>query len=544
MTVKSYRFAWAMALPFVALAACNNKGSSAAVDASTPYLSLSVREEDRLALLDTADLLQQGMYAQAKSNLASIEKPDTVRIGLSAEGTGAEAAKKAVEEAAKIWNEAMKGAVTIETGASVEDADLAIYLEPTVMEVHSNYTAPGCSNLTIKTQEGGRKGELKVAASRPGATTEHSPASLLHLVSKGIAGFLGLARDQKSQGLMGQDTHIDTVPVKPSDDEVKTLLQLFRYEKALSDSAEAKAKPSIEFPALKLESTEKDLGEAWRGESIHASFPYKNEGNSQLEIDVKPACGCTVAKFDKVLAPGQSGTIEVDFATAGFSGKSSKHIDIFTNSPSSKNAKITFTANVKPTFDVQPTGMVQIPLNDSGPTSYALTIKPLEPEGAAVQEVSSTGKYLTGKVEKAGDAFKVNLTVAPDVPNGRTVQSLKVKTTSKREPEFNISVALDKGIVAIPSACYFGYLKGDEKFPMMRNIQIQRKGRPFKITKVDAGDPKLSTEVKEAKPGSEYILKVTFQGGWPQGTQTRTIVVHTDDPKVPKIELAVQATVR
>ena len=49
----------------------------------------------------------------------------------------------------------------------------------------------------------------------------------------------------------------------------------------------------------------KDVGTVPKGEKIIHDFVIKNEGDADLQItNVQPACGCTVAEFDKLIKPG------------------------------------------------------------------------------------------------------------------------------------------------------------------------------------------------------------------------------------------------
>jgi len=78
---------------------------------------------------------------------------------------------------------------------------------------------------------------------------------------------------------------------------------------------------------------EHDFGKVEAGEKIGCFFTYTNSGNGSLVINsVSTSCGCTVPKYDKKpLAPGKSGTLEVIFNTAGYSGMQSKTITIQSN---------------------------------------------------------------------------------------------------------------------------------------------------------------------------------------------------------------------
>ncbi len=78
---------------------------------------------------------------------------------------------------------------------------------------------------------------------------------------------------------------------------------------------------------------EHDFGKVEAGEKIGCFFTYTNSGNGSLVINsVSTSCGCTVPKYDKrPLPPGKSGTLEVIFNTAGYSGIQSKTVTIQSN---------------------------------------------------------------------------------------------------------------------------------------------------------------------------------------------------------------------
>ncbi|MDR2423051.1 MAG: DUF1573 domain-containing protein, partial [Deltaproteobacteria bacterium] len=47
------------------------------------------------------------------------------------------------------------------------------------------------------------------------------------------------------------------------------------------------------------------------GSSVTHEFAVHNQGDDDLTLEVVPGCGCTVASYDKTIAPGESGTIAV-----------------------------------------------------------------------------------------------------------------------------------------------------------------------------------------------------------------------------------------
>src|SRR5882757_6798837 len=65
----------------------------------------------------------------------------------------------------------------------------------------------------------------------------------------------------------------------------------------------------------------KDVGSVPKGQKIIHDFVIKNDGDADLTItNVQPACGCTVAEFDKLIKPGATGKVHAVVDTAAFGG--------------------------------------------------------------------------------------------------------------------------------------------------------------------------------------------------------------------------------
>ncbi len=77
-----------------------------------------------------------------------------------------------------------------------------------------------------------------------------------------------------------------------------------------------------------------DFGQAKEGEVLKHEFILKNGSRETLTIkDVNTSCGCTASKVGKkILLPGQSTAIEVQFNSKGYSGPVQQYIYVHTNS--------------------------------------------------------------------------------------------------------------------------------------------------------------------------------------------------------------------
>ena len=99
-------------------------------------------------------------------------------------------------------------------------------------------------------------------------------------------------------------------------------------------------------PRLTLVEPIKDFGTVPKGREDRLGFEIKNTGTADLEIlAAKPACGCTVADFDKVIKPGQTGKVTAHVDTTNFAGPIAKAVTLETNDPTTPNAQVTITAD-------------------------------------------------------------------------------------------------------------------------------------------------------------------------------------------------------
>ena len=92
--------------------------------------------------------------------------------------------------------------------------------------------------------------------------------------------------------------------------------------------AQEKANEAAKGPRLTIVEPIKDFGVVPKGQKLDWSFEIRNTGTSDLEIlAAKPGCGCTVADFDKVIKPGQSGKVTGRFRATGIRPKCTDKIN-------------------------------------------------------------------------------------------------------------------------------------------------------------------------------------------------------------------------
>jgi len=113
-------------------------------------------------------------------------------------------------------------------------------------------------------------------------------------------------------------------------------------------------------PKIVFECDAWDFGRVKQGDKAECEFLFRNDGRDVLVISrVETTCGCTAALVsDKRLEPGQKGRIKVAFSTAGYGGRVTKHVFVYSNDPSRQRVRLAVTADIEtppqPRFEIAP----------------------------------------------------------------------------------------------------------------------------------------------------------------------------------------------
>ena len=91
-----------------------------------------------------------------------------------------------------------------------------------------------------------------------------------------------------------------------------------------------------------------------RDSVVNAAFKITNTGSKPLRItEVRPACGCTVVKYDSIIAPGKSGVIEPQVNLKGMrGGPMARTVTVASNAANSPSVTLTIEAFITPAIEV------------------------------------------------------------------------------------------------------------------------------------------------------------------------------------------------
>jgi hypothetical protein len=335
-------------------------------------------------------------------------------------------------------------------------------------------------------------------------------------------------------------------------------------EAAKKSDAPAAAKDADKAPRLTVIEPVKDYGTVPKGEKLNWVFAVKNTGTADLQIiAARPACGCTVAEFDKVVKPGETGKVTAQVDTTAFSGPIAKTVTLETNDPTTPTAQLTLHAIVKPYVEAYPAGFVRYTLLQGDAETQSVTLYSEEDEPFQITKVETPGdwvKVTTTKIEseteraqggKAGQAqYKVNITVGgPDTKPGPLADKIHIYTNSKHQPEYPISIS---GVIRPPYRVEPTMMNFGEVAPtdvaasraiVVRSNDLKTPER-FQVTKVESSLSAISTAVKPGANKGEYEVMLQVTKDAKPGDIDGTVKIYTNDQVNPVATVPVKATVK
>lgn len=316
-------------------------------------------------------------------------------------------------------------------------------------------------------------------------------------------------------------------------------------------SADARPKAHVAEPVH-------EAGTLAPGEKVVHDFVVENQGEAPLEItDVRPACGCTVAEFDRTIAPGTSGKVHAVLDTSTFAGAISKGITVLTNDPVRPSIQLTLKATVEPHLMVDPgyARFIQPQLSDPGVVVQRLWTKSFD--HLEILDVTSPYPFLTVTHEKIEDPENRHeegvgpqheLTLVLDyteAPVGALADYVTVRTNHPKQPEVKVPISgfIRPLMVVTPNEADFGAVAMDDDGAFGSLVLKHYGSTPLEIRAAESSVPGVEVEVEPVTEGSEFRVRVELTPEMPKGAFNGLITLSTNQPRKPTVEIPIKGSV-
>lgn len=342
--------------------------------------------------------------------------------------------------------------------------------------------------------------------------------------------------------------------------------------KAKKDDSEAAAKVAAaeqkeaeKAPKLSIVDPVKDFGVVAKGDKLDWGFSIKNTGTTDLQIiSAKPGCGCTVADFDKVIKPGETGKVTAHVDTTNFAGPIAKSVTVETNDPNNPTSQLTIHAIVKPYVEAYPAGFVRYNMLQGDTETQSVTFYSEEEEPFEITKIEVPGDYVKAtlkKLESESDKvpnvgrpgqsqYKVDITVGgPDAKIGPLGEKVHILTNSKHQPEYWISLSgvIRPTIRVEPLGINFGEItpsdNGATRVVMLKSNDLKTPDR-FVVSKAETSTPLVGVTVKPTPNKGEYEVTLQIAKDAKPGDIDGAVKIYTSDKINPIVTVPIKGTIK
>lgn len=323
---------------------------------------------------------------------------------------------------------------------------------------------------------------------------------------------------------------------------------------AATTFAQADGSPSMVVPSKIV-----DAGKVSQGVTVDAVFDLVNEGDATLTVKaVRPTCGCTVADFDKEIAPGATGKIKAKLDTKDFAGPISKSILVMTDDPQNPTVTLVIKADIRPFVEILPRPLIRFNAVLHEPMNQTFIVAGADPEKTLkVSSVDSSVPFLTTSVRKlSGDElvqgksksqYEVTLSLSDDAPVGPVNAVLSVNTDLKEAPTVPVKVyGVVRALIHVtPTQVQFGSVEAKAR-PGRNLIVVNNRtdGTRVEVTGAKVNDPAFDAQVTTIEQGRRYQVTVVIKAEADPGSRDATLTLTTTDKDFPTVTVPVRASLR
>lgn len=261
--------------------------------------------------------------------------------------------------------------------------------------------------------------------------------------------------------------------------------------------------------------------------------------------------------YDRVTPPGQEGSIAVTLNTRKFNKPISKTVTITTNDPRSKRVVLTMKATVRSPLEIRPSDRAdfRVYYGDGGKRVLGLILR--EDTEARLVSIQSNSDLFTVDWKPyvpsetpseeeteifagPGRAFRLEIGLGPEAPVGYHSGRITVHLDGTKQKTLEIkALARVMGQIHFsPQWIYFGSVKADGPQQSERLLEVRsHSGHPFTVTGVEYQGFPLEWEIRPLEDGNGTDILFRWEGSEPAGIHKGRVVVTTDNPAQPRLEI-------
>ena len=299
-------------------------------------------------------------------------------------------------------------------------------------------------------------------------------------------------------------------------------------------------------PKIQFATMSHDFGRLSSGQVARHDFIFTNTGNAVLEItSVKPACGCTTAgEWSKLVEPGQTGTIALQFNSAGFSGMVVKTATITCTDPAASSLTLQMSGNVWKEVDVIP----QFAVLNGNSESFADAKTAIKVVNNGETPLEITGWQIDNsmfiadlKTNQPGKEYELQVRAVPPLNTSATHGIVTLKTSSPSVPTVAVTAMLMLQPVISVTPAQVNLPPPPLNNGYIHTITVNNAGtNSIKLGEVTVSDSRITAATKETTPGKAFSVEINIpQGFVAKAGQPTEVAIKTTHPQFPEVKIGV-----
>jgi len=176
-------------------------------------------------------------------------------------------------------------------------------------------------------------------------------------------------------------------------------------------------------PKIEFEKVMHDFGNVGPRTNNLCEFRFTNAGNSTLKIgEIVNTCGCTPFVLEKKeYAPGESGTLKVNYFSEAQYGQTTKNLEFYSNDRTQPKVILAVKANIMMKIDYEPKTLSLL-LNKENADCQQITITSIDNQPFSINSFKSTANCITADFNPSEKATKFVLQPKVDMARlGKTL---------------------------------------------------------------------------------------------------------------------------
>jgi uncharacterized protein DUF1573 len=298
--------------------------------------------------------------------------------------------------------------------------------------------------------------------------------------------------------------------------------------------------PKAFFPEESFE-----FGRVLSGTAVEHDFIVRNTGSSPLLIQqVSMTTPLLATEMPREVAPSGEARIHFKLDTTNLAGEFDGAIVVFLNDATLPQASLSFTGHIVPPIELSPALAFFVAGQRGQGARAAIEIVNHESEPLRIEKIEHRTDRFTTQLEtlEQGQRYRLNLTLRPDGPSGRSVDTIVITTSSQRVPSLKVdaNTYLYERVHTFPEVVALGTLRVGDAAEIGLTLMIyQEGGKDFQV-KLSTDIPALSLKWERGPKGDRYQAKVNLIAAKIlPGAIKGSIVVETNDPQFSRLVVPV-----